>query len=159
MNVRPAKPDDLDALARLWRDVWMASHAALMPEELVKLRTPESFRERLTRMIGDVRVIGPPGAPIGFCAIKGDELYQMFVSSAAQGTGAAATLMADAEARLKANGVKTTWLSCAIGNDRAARFYEKLGWRRAGVIVIQAETSAGPFALETWRYEKDLHAE
>jgi RimJ/RimL family protein N-acetyltransferase len=52
--------------------------------------------------------------------------------------------------------VQTTWLSCAIGNQRAMRFYEKLGWRRTGVMVNQADTSAGPFALETWRYEKDL---
>jgi GNAT superfamily N-acetyltransferase len=156
MNVRPAEPDDLDALARLWFDVWQDSHAPLMPEELRKLRTLESFRERLEHMREDTRVIGPLGAPIGFCAIKSDELYQMYVSNAAQGTGAAATLMADAEARLRANGVKTTWLSCAIGNERAMRFYEKLGWWRAGVMVNQADTSAGPFALETWRYEKDL---
>lgn len=140
----------------MWRDVWTVSHAPLMPEELIRLRTLESFRDRLAHMIGDVRVIGPRGAPIGFCAIKGDELYQMFVSSTAQGTGAAAVLMADGEARLKANGVKTIWLSCAMGNDRAARFYEKLGWRRVGVLPIEVETSAGPFALETWRYEKDL---
>jgi GNAT superfamily N-acetyltransferase len=156
MNVRPAEPDDLDALARLWHEVWTASHAPLMPEELIRLRTLESFHERLAHMIGDIRVIGPPGAPIGFCAIKDDELYQMFVSAAAQGTGAAAILMADGEARLKANGVKTTWLSCAIGNERAMRFYEKLGWRRVGAMPIEVDTSAGPFALETWRYEKDL---
>jgi ribosomal protein S18 acetylase RimI-like enzyme len=156
MNVRPAEPDDLDALARLWFDVWQDSHAALMPDELRKLRTLESFRERLGHMQADTRAIGPVGAPIAFCAVKGDELYQMYVSAAAQGTGAAATLMADAEARMKANGVQTTWLSCAIGNQRAMRFYEKLGWRRTGVMVNQADTSAGPFALETWRYEKDL---
>jgi GNAT superfamily N-acetyltransferase len=156
MNVRPAEPDDLDVLARLWFDVWTASHAPMMPEALIRLRTLESFHERLAHMIEDIRVIGPPRAPIGFCAIKDDELYQMFVSSAAQGTGAAALLMADGEARLKTNGVTTTWLSCAIGNDRAARFYEKLGWRRAGVMMNEVETSAGPFALDTWRYEKDL---
>jgi hypothetical protein len=26
---------------------------------------------------------------------------------------------------------QTTYLACAIGNDRAARFYEKRGWQRA----------------------------
>ena len=159
MNVRPAEPDDLGALARLWLEVWTASHAPMMPPALIKLRTLESFHERLAHMIEDVQVIGPLGAPVGFCAIKDDELYQMFVSPAAQGTGVAAALMADGEARLRANGVSTTWLSCAIGNDRAARFYEKLGWRRARVMLNEVETSAGPFALETWRYEKTLHAE
>ena len=62
--------------------------------------------------------------------------------------------MADAEARLAAAGVVTAWLACAIGNDRAARFYEKSGWRRVGVVVEPAETSAGPYPMEVWRYEK-----
>lgn len=65
-------------------------------------------------------------------------------------------LIADAEARLAERGVETAWLACAIGNDRAAKFYEKRGWRRAGTMINQAETSAGIFPLETWRYEKSL---
>lgn len=48
------------------------------------------------------------------------------------------------------------WLACAIGNDRAARFYEKNGWRRAGTIINEADTERGPFPLEVWRYEKPL---
>jgi RimJ/RimL family protein N-acetyltransferase len=56
----------------------------------------------------------------------------------------------------RASGVETGWLSCAIGNHRAARFYEKSGWRRVGVVIYQAETSTGPFPLEVWRYEKRL---
>ena len=64
--------------------------------------------------------------------------------------------MEDAEARLSRNGVETAWLACAIGNDRAARFYEKRGWHRAGTMMNMAETSDGPFQLEVWRYEKAL---
>jgi hypothetical protein len=62
--------------------------------------------------------------------------------------------MTDAETRLAKGGFDIAWLACAIGNDRAARFYEKSGWRR--VITYQAETSAGTFPLEVWRYEKNL---
>jgi ribosomal protein S18 acetylase RimI-like enzyme len=64
--------------------------------------------------------------------------------------------MADAEARLAKHGVETAWLACAIGNDRAARFYEKSGWRLASTEVNLAETSSGPFPVEVWRYEKRL---
>jgi ribosomal protein S18 acetylase RimI-like enzyme len=78
------------------------------------------------------------------------------ISPEARGTGIAKVLTAEAEDRLSKNGVKTAWLACAIGNDRAARFYEKCGWRRAGAVVIEVETSAGPFPLEVWRYEKLL---
>jgi ribosomal protein S18 acetylase RimI-like enzyme len=90
--------------------------------------------------------------------VRDDELYQLFVSADAHGSGVAAALMADAEARLAESGVATAWLACAIGNDRAARFYEKCGWHRAGIMVNHAETSGGTFPLEVWRYEKALTA-
>jgi RimJ/RimL family protein N-acetyltransferase len=67
-------------------------------------------------------------------------------------------LLADAEARLSELGVETAWLACAIGNARAARFYEKCGWRRAGTMINHAETSSGTFPLEVWRYEKLLES-
>jgi GNAT superfamily N-acetyltransferase len=103
-----------------------------------------------------VRVLGPVGAPVGFCIIKGDELYQLFVSAHSRGSGAAAALIGDAEARLSENGVETAWLACAIGNDRAARFYEKCGWHLAGTMVNHLDTPEGRFLLEVWRYEKPL---
>lgn len=120
------------------------------------MRTLESFRERLQAAFPNIHVAGPIGASVGFSVLKGEELYQLFVSPEARGTGAAAALIADAEARLAERGVQTAWLACAVGNDRAARFYEKSGWRLAGTAVNPAETSSGPFPLEVWRYEKLL---
>jgi GNAT superfamily N-acetyltransferase len=158
MTVRPAEATELDHLARLWYDAWQDAHAAILPEDLKRLRTLESFRERLAAALSDLRVVGPAGAPIGFSWVKDDELYQLFVAASARGKGVAAVLIADAEAQLAAAGVGTAWLACAIGNDRAARFYEKCGWTRAGTMINHAETSEGTFALETWRYEKKLGA-
>jgi ribosomal protein S18 acetylase RimI-like enzyme len=154
MDVRTAQERELDHLARIWYDGWHEAHAQIVPEELTRLRTLESFRERLQGALPSVRVVGPPGEPFGFCMVQGDELYQLFVSAAARGSGAAPALVADAESRLSNGGVETAWLACAIGNQRAARFYEKCGWRRAGNMVNHAETSDGPFPLEVWRYEK-----
>jgi hypothetical protein len=39
---------------------------------------------------------------------------------------------------------------------RAARFYEKSGWRLAGTFVMLSETSNGPFPVDQWRFEKRL---
>lgn len=155
-TVRPADAGEIDALARVWYDGWQDGHAAILPAELRRLRTLESFRDRLEAALANVRVVGEVGSPVGFCMLKGDELYQLFVSAAARGSGVAAALIADAEAHLAAAGVRTAWLACAIGNERAARFYEKQGWRRTGTIVSQLETTEGLFPLEVWRYEKEL---
>jgi len=54
--------------------------------------------------------------------------------------------------------VNVAWLACAIGNDRAARFYEKCEWTRSGTIINNADTANGPFPLKVWRYEKSLIA-
>ena len=156
MQVRSADAAEIDDLARLWHDVWHETQAPLAPSELTDLRTLGSFRERLQAALPNIRVAGPLGVPVGFCILKGEELDQLFVAPEARGSGVAAALIADAEARLAERGVETAWLACAIGNDRAARFYEKSGWRLAGTFVNPAETSRGPFPMEVWRYEKRL---
>ena len=154
--VRDAIERELDRLASIWFDGWHESHSRIVPAELSRVRTVENFRARLQKHLPRVRVVGPVGSPTGFAIVKRDELYQLFVAPAARGTGAAAALVADAERQLSQSGFATAWLACAIGNDRAARFYEKCGWRRTGTMINQVETSGGLFALEVWRYEKSL---
>ena len=116
----------------------------------------KSFKDRLDKGLSNVRVAGDVGSPLGFTMLLGDELDQMFVTASARGVGVAAALIADAEDRLSASGVRTAWLTCAIGNDRAARFYEKHGWRRVGIVVSRLQTILGEMDIEVWRYEKEL---
>ena len=156
MEVRDAEEAELDRLAKLWYDGWRDAHEEILPAELARHRTLKSFRDRLEAALPNVRVIGAPGEPIGFHIVNDDELYQLYVSAAARGSGAAAALIADAEAHLSDAGVETAWLACAIGNERAARFYEKHGWQRIGTMTNHLETPAGEFLLEVWRYEKHL---
>jgi ribosomal protein S18 acetylase RimI-like enzyme len=156
MIIRDAEIAELGQLAKIWYDGWQDAHARIVPVELARLRTFESFRERLRAALASVRVAGAVDAPVGFCMLKGDELYQLYVSSRARGSGVAAALVVDAEARLAESGVGTAWLACAIGNERAARFYEKCGWRRAETVVEHLEIPNGTFPLEVWRYEKSL---
>jgi GNAT superfamily N-acetyltransferase len=159
MNVRPATGDEVDALARIWYDGWRDAHADILPAELVRLRTFESLRARLPAMLASVRTVGEPGAPLGFSFVRDRELNQLYVSRAARGAGVAAALVADAEARLRDAGVDVAWLACAIGNDRAARFYEKSGWQRVGTVTEHVPIPDGTLPLEVWRYEKRLRVE
>ena len=156
MDVRDAEEQEVEALAQIWYDGWKDAHWEILPEELKRIRTPESFTERMRAALSTVRVAGTPGAPVGFHMLKDDELYQLYVSAHARGSGVAAALIADAERLLAESGFETGWLACAIGNDRAARFYEKSGWRRVGNMINRLETPTGMFDLKTWRYEKRL---
>ncbi len=146
----------MDPLAKIWFDGWQDAHAHLLPEALARLRTLESFRHRLVAALGRVRVIGPVDAPVGFHMTKASELYQLYVTSEMRGTGLAVDLILDAEVRLREGGASKAWLACAIGNERAARFYEKRGWIRMGTVLEHLEAGTGTFPLEVWRYEKLL---
>lgn len=158
IDVRDAEKQEVDRLADIWYHGWQDAHAEIVPAELKRVRTFESFGDRMETLLSTVRVVGPSSVPLGFHMIKDDELYQLYVSAEARGKGVAAALIADAEARLAERGYKTAWLACAIGNERAARFYEKSGWRRVGNMINHLETTAGPLDLEVWRYEKSLTA-
>ena len=156
MDIRNAESSELDCLTQIWHDGWQDAHAQILPAGLARFRTLPSFRERMQIALPNVRTAGPLNAPVGFHLVKGDELDQLYVSAASRGSGIASALIADAEARLRASGVTVAWLACAIGNQRAARFYERSGWRCAGPVMNELATPEGPFWLKVWRYEKDL---
>ncbi|PJK28677.1 GNAT family N-acetyltransferase [Minwuia thermotolerans] len=156
--IRDARPDEAGLLGLLWHDAWHESHAPCVPPPLTRLRSLESFQSRIARMLANTRVACAGAEPVGFRTLKDDELHQIFVRADARGTGAAAALLADGETGLRRAGVRTAWLACAVGNDWAARFYEKHGWHVARTEIEQVETGAGEssFPLRVRRYEKRL---
>ncbi|HKP71211.1 MAG TPA: GNAT family N-acetyltransferase [Pyrinomonadaceae bacterium] len=156
MQVREAQVEDIDALAQVWFEGWRDAHSAIVPEELARARTYDNLHGRLVNELAEVRVVGDVGKPLGFSMTKDDELYQLYVSREARGTGAAQKLIAEVEERLTSRGIATAWLGCAIGNDRAARFYERSGWHLARNYIVELPVPKGIFKLEVWRYEKDL---
>lgn len=149
-------PADLPGLVQIWHDGWHEAHGGLVPPDLVAARDMTDFDRRLRSLLDQTRVLGPSGAPIGFCSLRGEELMQLFVSPEVRGTGAALTLMKDGERRLRTSGVAVAWLACVIGNDRAARFYSRHGWQRMGSVQYRAETASGVISVTEWKYEKAL---
>ncbi len=154
--LRPMDAADVEPLTDLWTQGWRDGHAGIVPDGLYSFRTREQFRDRLTGAPDLLHLTGPVGEPEGFVRLKGDELDQFYVDPSMRGTGLAQRLMAAAEDLLRRLGHRKVWLACSVGNDRAARFYEKSGWIRAGTTRYGAETAAGTFELDVWRYEKAL---
>lgn len=143
-------------IAMIWETGWHDAHADIVPTRLRALRTKDSFLVRTMENLLDTQIAVDGSKLLGFCMTKEDELYQMYVSQQARGSGVAQALIKDAESRIKAAGHKMAWLACAMGNERASRFYEKTGWVKAGRQVVSLDTSEGAFPLEVWRFEKQM---
>ena len=153
--LRPARPEDADAIAALWHDSWRDGHVGHVPEALLPHRTPEHFRARVPSRIPHSTVATIDDAVVGFVTIKEDEVEQVYVGRAARGSGVAQALLTHAE-QVVARQHATAWLSVAEGNARARRFYEKCGWRDAGAIDYRAEIAGGTLAVPCRRYERQV---
>jgi ribosomal protein S18 acetylase RimI-like enzyme len=156
MEARAAQRSEIDHLARLWHEGWRDGHAHFAPPGLIKARTVDAFAARIAAALPDTFVAGPPDAPAGFFMLREGEIYQFFVARSARGSGFAAALLAAAEAELARRGSACAWLACAVGNDRAARFYAKCGWHNARRQVNRLETAEGVFEVDIWRFEKEI---
>jgi len=78
------------------------------------------------------------------------------VARAERGRGVAATLLAEAERRMAAEGSGSAELHCIVGNDPARRFYERSGWVEAGFATERVEGPDGPVEASFWCMTKTL---
>jgi ribosomal protein S18 acetylase RimI-like enzyme len=88
--------------------------------------------------------------------VAGDEIEQVYVTSAARGSGVAAALLGHGEHQIAAAGHPVAWLAVAPGNARARRFYERCGWVDTGGLDYPAEIDGGSLTVPVRRYEKRL---
>lgn len=152
---RKANSNDLDAIALIWHFGWHFAHDGLVPEYNSNARTLMHFSERLPTLMNDTFVIESGDEIKGFYVLVGDELNQFYVSKSAIGFGFSAALMSDALKQLKSRGFDRAWLACAINNNRAAMFYEKMGWQNVGVSTITIHLPNGAEPLDIWRFERE----
>ena len=92
-ELRPATPDDATVIARIWHDGWYDGHLGHVADELVALRTRESFDRRAAQRVDDTVVATVDGAAAGFIMVVGDEVEQVYVAPEHRGTGLAAALL------------------------------------------------------------------
>jgi GNAT superfamily N-acetyltransferase len=156
-SLRPATEADVDAIATVWHEAWHDAHAEHVPACLVADRTPAHFRRCATDLAGSVIVAEDSSGIVGFVRVDTDELDLLFVARRGRGTGVAAALLARGEEEI-ADRFPKAWLEVVSGNDRARRFYARMGWVDAGMHEWTTETSAGPATVTYRRYEKRLHA-
>lgn len=156
VQVRPAVRADAEQVARIWFDGWRDAHLGHVPDELLAVRTEESFGLRAADRVADTTVAAVDAAVAGFVMVVDDEVEQVYVDGRRRGSGIANILLAEAERQVAANGHEAAWLAVVAGNGRARRFYERNGWADEGDFDYQASTEAGPIPVPCRRYVKRL---
>jgi len=154
IELRPATAADADSVAAVWCAGWGDGHHGNVPEALVAVRTPESFRSRAAQRVGDTVVATIGDDVAGFVMVVGDEVEQVYVSAGHRGTGVAKLLLAEAERLVAAGGHGRAWLAVVAGNARARRFYERAGWTDEGPFEYAASVGDGTIAVPAHRYVK-----
>ncbi|GAA2657340.1 hypothetical protein GCM10009864_24530 [Streptomyces lunalinharesii] len=142
----------------MWRSGWRDGHLGHVPDELVAVRTPESFASRARERVADTTVAVREGAVVGFVMVVADEVEQVYVGAAHRGTGVAGALLARAEGLVREHGHERAWLAVATGNARARRCYARNGWCDEGAFDYLAAGPDGPVLVPCHRYAKQLAA-
>lgn len=156
LTLRPLRADEAPHLAALWHNGWRIGHADIVPPGLLAHRDGATFLARVERDLASFFVAEVDTQIAAFIRIVGNELDQFYVAPDRMGTGFAAKLMQAAEAQLMSCGVARAYLIASVGNDRAIRFYEKMGWANCGTSMAEVATLDGSFSLEVVRLEKTL---
>ena len=154
MLVRPATPDDSRKVADIWFHGWRDGHLGNVSDELVAIRTEQSFGLRAAERVSDTTVATVRHEVAGFVMVVDDEVEQVYVSADHRGAGVAGVLLAEAERLVEANGHERAWLAVVAGNARARRFYERNGWADEGVFDYPAQSADGPIPVPCHRYVK-----
>lgn len=157
VTIRAARPDDVAAVARIWREGWREAHLGRVPDELVRARTAASFLERAGHLVDITTVAVISRQVAGFVMVSEDELQQLYVDSENRGGRIARPLIAAAEHQIADNDHSRAWLAVVPENVRARRFYERLGWSDQGQFDHAAPGPVGPIAVPANRYVKDVH--
>ena len=124
LTVRPARSEDVAALATVAVASYASGFAGILEPEVLASRDAATFaarfRDSLDRLVlaedGD-------GRALGFALVTAGHLDMLFVDPASQASGVGSRLLAYVEER----GART--LECFRDNTAARRFYERHGWR------------------------------
>jgi ribosomal protein S18 acetylase RimI-like enzyme len=119
--IRPARPDEYDAIAELWMDSWCSIGLESPSDALLtvlKARVPREVAGGWSLYVAD-----DDGRLAAMLAVHVPKSYldQLFVAPSHQGQSLGRRLLGFTRELLP----DEIWLRCATGNDKAWRWYER----------------------------------
>jgi ribosomal protein S18 acetylase RimI-like enzyme len=136
VKTRRAESRDLDAVAELF-DAYRQFYEKPADLPLARRYLADRFQRKESVVIvaedGDGTIVGFTQLYPAFCSVLAAPtfvLYDLFVTSAARGTGAGRALMEAAEAHCRKAGAARMELETAKTNRIGQSLYESCGWQR-----------------------------
>ena len=138
--IRPATPEEAEAVALVHIETWRVAYEHVFPREELERFSAERVERR-----AEMHRRSPPlvaeanGEIVGFASVgpavdtdADGELYAIYVLPAHWGTGFGRALIQAGEDRLRELGHQQAVLWVLEDNPRARRFYEREGWALDG---------------------------
>jgi ribosomal protein S18 acetylase RimI-like enzyme len=171
ISLRPARPGDAAAIAKVHVETWRAAYAGLVPDEFLVSMTESKqalkWNNMIRRAAAPEAVLTaestdvPGGRIVGFGSWGGargqpgtGEIFTLYVAPDWQGQGIGRLLLEALFARLHGSGLNRVVIWVLSGNP-ARFFYEALGGRR---IAERKERFAGVDLAEAGYAWSDLGA-
>jgi ribosomal protein S18 acetylase RimI-like enzyme len=150
VQIRPAGPDDADAIASVHVASWQAAYRGLMPDAVLDGLSVERRADMWRQILAPGRTghvvlvaAGEDGTGMSGFAHGGPgrdadlepgtaELFSIYLLPGDWGRGAGRALMDGVLEGLGQQGYTAAVLWVLVGNDRARRFYEIAGWSGDG---------------------------
>jgi putative acetyltransferase len=133
--IREARRDEAEALAAIQRDASLAANAHIFPPELYPFpiaQIVQRWQDFLDDPDVTVLVCEEDGAALGVAGSRAGWLDGLYVLPEWWGHGVGRRLHDDVLDRQRAAGSTRCHLWVLEHNDRARRFYERLGWHENG---------------------------
>lgn len=171
VTVRPATRHDAMAIARVRVDTWRVAYRGLIADAVLDAMDADAEgrrrAERWSEFTADPRsrqlVAIDEDEVVGWAAVGpgrdddrpgSGELYAIYAVPGIWSRGVGYALMLEAEAALRDGGFTTAHLWVLDGNERAASFYDREGWREDGAEKV--DTGFVDDALHERRRVRDL---
>ena len=149
--IRAATEADAPAIADIQARAWRWAYSDFIDHDDMPVAEERVERWRARIAEGGLRVFEQDGVVVAYAGVADDQLAGLYVDPAAQGAGVGGRMLADAEERLRAAGVRRAWLWVFAANAHGRAFYERRGWAAVG-----APTEHEGWAAPAYRYEREL---
>ena len=154
--IRRAHASDVSQVAALYHAVWHETQGPFMPHAEITHRSMKFFVDRMTALLQSTLVAELNGEIAAFSAWRGQLLGQLFVAVPHRGTAVASSLLIASEVEMAKEGTAEAELHCVVGNERARRFYVRMGWVHRGKIMEQVAGEHEQVNVPFWRMTKVL---